>query len=64
MTGSPSEYLVSIDVEISRSRSPGNLTGPCMKEFDKEIMAESARADGIVVNSFDDLEFIKVRRCL
>jgi hypothetical protein len=45
-----------IDVEISRARSPGNFTGPGMKEFGEEIMAESARADGLVVNSFAELE--------
>nr|CAB3449293.1 unnamed protein product [Digitaria exilis] len=38
------------------SRSPGNFTGPGMKEFGEEIMAESARADGLVVNSFAELE--------
>jgi hypothetical protein len=45
-----------INVEISRARSPGNFTGPVMKEFGEEIMAESARADGLVVNSFAELE--------
>ncbi|KAF8769696.1 hypothetical protein HU200_006302 [Digitaria exilis] len=45
-----------IDVEISRSRSPGNFTGPGMKELGEEIMAESARADGLVVNSYAELE--------
>jgi hypothetical protein len=45
-----------IDVEISRARSPGNFTGPGMKEFGEEIMAESARADGLVVNSFTEME--------
>ncbi|OEL28369.1 UDP-glycosyltransferase 73D1 [Dichanthelium oligosanthes] len=45
-----------IDVEISRARSPGNFTGPGMKEFGEEIMAESARADGLVVNTFAELE--------
>ncbi|CAL4970698.1 unnamed protein product [Urochloa decumbens] len=46
-----------VDVEISRVRSPaGNFTGPGMKEFGEKIMAESARADGLVVNSFEELE--------
>ncbi|PWZ24497.1 UDP-glycosyltransferase 73C1 [Zea mays] len=45
-----------IDVEISRARSPGNFTGPGMKEFGEEIMAENARADGLVVNSFAEME--------
>jgi hypothetical protein len=45
-----------IDVEISRARSPRNFTGPGMKEFGEEIMAESARADGLVVNSFAEME--------
>ncbi|KAL6630042.1 hypothetical protein ACP70R_029807 [Stipagrostis hirtigluma subsp. patula] len=45
-----------IDVEISRARSPGNFTGPGMKEFGEEIMAESLRADGMVVNTFAELE--------
>ncbi|CAO2037624.1 unnamed protein product [Urochloa humidicola] len=46
-----------VHVEISRARSPaGNFTGPGMKEFGEEIMAESARADGMVVNSFNELE--------
>ncbi|CAN6243525.1 unnamed protein product [Urochloa humidicola] len=46
-----------VHVEISRARSPaGNFTGPGMKEFGEEIMVESARADGMVVNSFDELE--------
>ncbi|CAN6277927.1 unnamed protein product [Urochloa humidicola] len=46
-----------VDVEISRARSPAaNFTGPGMKEFGEEIMAESARADGMVVNSFLELE--------
>uniref|UniRef100_A0A804PH99 Uncharacterized protein n=1 Tax=Zea mays TaxID=4577 RepID=A0A804PH99_MAIZE len=45
-----------IDVEILRARSPGNFTGPGMKEFGQEIMAESARADVLVVNSFAEME--------
>lgn len=45
-----------IDVKLSRARSPGNFTGPGMKEFGEEIFAESARADGLVVNSFAELE--------
>jgi hypothetical protein len=45
-----------IDVEISRKRSLGNFTGPGMKEFGEEIMAESERANGLVVNSFAEME--------
>ncbi|CAO2045011.1 unnamed protein product [Urochloa humidicola] len=46
-----------VHVEISRARSPaGNFTGPGMKEFGEEIIAESALADGLVLNSFDELE--------
>jgi hypothetical protein len=46
-----------IDVEISRARSPGNFTSPgSMKEFGEEIMAESARADVLVVNSLAEME--------
>ncbi|CAN6243527.1 unnamed protein product [Urochloa humidicola] len=42
-----------VHVEISRVRLPAwNFTGPGMKEFGEEIMDESARADGMVVNSF------------
>jgi hypothetical protein len=45
-----------IHVEISRARSPGNFTGPGMKEFGEEIMSESERADDLVVNSFAEME--------
>jgi hypothetical protein len=38
------------------ARSPGNFTGPGMKEFGEEIMSESERADGLVVNSFAEME--------
>ncbi|TVU42924.1 hypothetical protein EJB05_09349, partial [Eragrostis curvula] len=44
-----------IDIEMSRARSPGNFTGPG-KEFADKVMAENARADGLVVNSFTELE--------
>ncbi|XP_062223737.1 UDP-glycosyltransferase 73E1-like [Phragmites australis] len=44
-----------IDVEMSRARSPGNFTGPG-KELADAVMAENARADGLVVNSFAELE--------
>ncbi|KAJ1278456.1 hypothetical protein BS78_04G080700 [Paspalum vaginatum] len=44
-----------IDVEMSRARSPGNFSG-FGKVFADEVMAENARADGLVVNSFAELE--------
>ena len=44
-----------IHVEMSRARSPGNFSG-FGKVFADEVMAENARADGLVVNSFAELE--------
>ncbi|GJM90571.1 hypothetical protein PR202_ga06866 [Eleusine coracana subsp. coracana] len=44
-----------IDFELSRARSPGNFTG-FGKEFADAVMAENARADGLVLNSFAELE--------
>ncbi|RCV04940.1 hypothetical protein SETIT_1G041600v2 [Setaria italica] len=44
-----------IDMEMSRARSPGNFSG-FGKVFADEVMAENARADGLLVNSFAELE--------
>ncbi|GJN19300.1 hypothetical protein PR202_gb06561 [Eleusine coracana subsp. coracana] len=44
-----------IHFELSRARSPGNFTG-FGKEFADAVMAENARADGLVLNSFLELE--------
>jgi hypothetical protein len=44
-----------IDIEMSRARSPGNFSG-FGKVFADEVMAENARADGVLVNSFVELE--------
>ncbi|NP_001306638.1 UDP-glycosyltransferase 73D1-like [Zea mays] len=44
-----------IHVEMSRARSPENFSG-FGKVFADEVMAENARADGLVVNSFAELE--------
>jgi hypothetical protein len=44
-----------IHVEMSRARSSENFSG-FGKVFADEVMAENARADGLVVNSFAELE--------
>lgn len=43
-------------IEMTRSHSPANFTAPGMDEFRKEMMDIELAADGVVVNSFDDLE--------
>ncbi|KAF8769694.1 hypothetical protein HU200_006300 [Digitaria exilis] len=44
-----------IDIEMSLSTSPANFSG-FGKVFADEIMAENARADGLVMNTFTELE--------
>ncbi|XP_020089382.1 UDP-glycosyltransferase 73C3-like [Ananas comosus] len=42
--------------EMTKAKSPGNFGGPGMEKFREVALAEERRADGIVVNTFDDLE--------
>ncbi|TVU17244.1 hypothetical protein EJB05_33263, partial [Eragrostis curvula] len=43
-------------IEVSRARSPGNFSYPGFEQFGKKILEEERRADGVVTNSFYELE--------
>ncbi|XP_020249310.1 UDP-glycosyltransferase 73C6-like [Asparagus officinalis] len=43
-------------LEMTRSHSPVNFTGPGFEEFRKELMDIELAAEGVLVNSFDNLE--------
>lgn len=43
-------------IEITKAQSPGNFKGPALDKFGREIVEAESTADGVVVNSFDDLE--------
>ncbi|KAF8727030.1 hypothetical protein HU200_019525 [Digitaria exilis] len=43
-------------LEISKARSPGNFNSPGFEQFSEKILEEERRADGVVTNSFYDLE--------
>ncbi|OAY82922.1 UDP-glycosyltransferase 73C3 [Ananas comosus] len=42
--------------ELAKAKAPGNFGGPGTDKFREAALAEERRADGIVVNTFDDLE--------
>ncbi|CAD6272674.1 unnamed protein product [Miscanthus lutarioriparius] len=43
-------------LEVSKARSPGNFNSPGFEQFREKILEEERRADGVVTNSFDELE--------
>jgi len=43
-------------LEVSKARSPGNFNSPGFEQFRAKILEEERRADGVVTNSFDELE--------
>ncbi|PUZ64253.1 hypothetical protein GQ55_3G129400 [Panicum hallii var. hallii] len=43
-------------IEISKARSPGNFNSPGFEQFSEKILEEERRADGVVTNSFYELE--------
>ncbi|XP_062180969.1 UDP-glycosyltransferase 73C11-like [Phragmites australis] len=43
-------------LEVSKARSPGNFNSPGFEEFSEKILEEERRADGVVTNSFYELE--------
>ncbi|KAF8726030.1 hypothetical protein HU200_020614 [Digitaria exilis] len=43
-------------LEISKARSPGNFNSPGFEQFSEKILEEEQRADGVVTNSFYELE--------
>ncbi|CAL9123635.1 unnamed protein product [Musa acuminata var. zebrina] len=43
-------------LQISKAQAPGNFMGPRLQRFRCEVMEEESRADGVVVNTFDDIE--------
>lgn len=51
-------------LEVSKARSPGNFNSPRFDEFSEKILGEERRADGVVTNSFYDLEPLYVEAYL
>ncbi|CAN6331587.1 unnamed protein product [Urochloa humidicola] len=43
-------------LEISKARSPGNFNSPGFEQFSEKILEEERRSDGVVTNSFYELE--------
>ncbi|THU66189.1 hypothetical protein C4D60_Mb05t11530 [Musa balbisiana] len=43
-------------IELTRAQIPGSLFLPEMAKFREEMMEEDCRSDGVVVNTFSDLE--------
>ncbi|GJN35887.1 hypothetical protein PR202_gb24702 [Eleusine coracana subsp. coracana] len=43
-------------IEVSKARSPGNFNQPGFERFGEKILKEERRADGVVTNSFYELE--------
>ncbi|WVZ96746.1 hypothetical protein U9M48_042347, partial [Paspalum notatum var. saurae] len=43
-------------LEVSKAKSPGNFNSPGFEQFSAKILEEEQRADGVVTNSFYELE--------
>lgn len=47
-------------LELTKAQLPGNFGGRGMEKFAEEVMADQPRFDGMLVNTFDDLEALYV----
>ncbi|KAJ4818572.1 Glycosyltransferase [Rhynchospora pubera] len=45
-----------VEVEVNKAQTPGFFNFPGMEDIRKMVLEEQSTADGVVVNTFDDLE--------